>query len=709
MTSGRTTNRLARETSPYLLQHAHNPVDWYPWGEEALKRAREEDRPIFLSIGYSACHWCHVMERESFESEAIAAIMNERFVNIKVDREERPDLDDIYMAATQLLTGQGGWPNSLFLTPDLKPFFAGTYFPPESRYGRPGFREVLVALSDEYRDKREEITRVAGEVTGRIRSLSDMSASKEVLAPSLLNRAFGDLAGRFDNHEGGFGGAPKFPHSSDISFLLRYNRRTGNPEALRMAVLSLEKMARGGIYDHLGGGFHRYSVDAGWLVPHFEKMLYDNALLARTYLEGARAVSGQPVSPAVPSGGSTTAAFFRDVARETLDWVLREMTSPEGGFYSALDADSEGVEGKYYVWTPKEIAETLGQQEGGLFCGFYGVTRAGNFEQGASILHLKKSISETARDQRSDEAEARLRLASGRAKLLQTRERRVRPGLDDKILADWNGLMISACADGGRYLGEQRYLDAARRAARLVLDRMRRDGRLLHSYKDGDARHPAYLTDYANMTAALLDLYEATFEPEWVDHAAALAKQMVDLFMDAKEGGFFLTARDHESLIARRREGNDGATPAGASVAALALPRLGAINGDSSLFGIADATLRLYRDTMEKFPAAFGTMLCALDQHLDGLCEVVLAGRGDDPDLIPFRRTLEEIYLPNSILALADPTLPAKTDVMPLLEGKTPLDGKAAAYVCRSGACGAPVTSATDLRQALVAGGAGAP
>ncbi|HEU4400515.1 MAG TPA: thioredoxin domain-containing protein [Candidatus Polarisedimenticolia bacterium] len=692
MSQGRAANRLARETSPYLKQHAHNPVDWYPWGEEALARARAEDRPIFLSVGYSACHWCHVMERESFENERIAALMNESFVNIKVDREERPDLDEIYMAATQMLTGQGGWPNSLFLTPDLKPFFAGTYFPPESRHGRPGFADVLTHIAQAYREKKREVAQVSEEVTGRIRALSALTPSAQLLTPSLLNRAFGEIAGRFDTVEGGFGGAPKFPHSLDIAFLLRYHRRTGNPEALRMAVVSLDKMACGGIYDHLGGGFHRYSVDAKWLVPHFEKMLYDNALLARTYLEAAQAVAGLPSSSALPSGGRATAAFFSEVARQTLDWALREMTSPEGGFYSALDADSEGEEGRFYVWTPGAIEAVLGPQEAGLFCAVYGVTPPGNFEHGTSILHLERPL---------EEADLRRRMTSARARLLQARQTRVHPGRDDKLLADWNGLMISALAFASGLLDEPRYREAAERAARLVLDRMRRDGRLLHSYKDGEARHPAYLTDYANLLAALLDLYDATFDTRYIDEAHGLGRLMIDLFWSESENGFFFTARDHETLIARTRENSDGAVPAGSSVAALALPRLAALTGDEDAGRKAEGILRLYRDNMERYPSAFGMLLCALDQHLGRSRQVVLAGRPEDPALRPFVRALRERYDPNLVRALADPSDPSATQKIALLAGKSPLDGRVAAYVCEDRACQAPVATPEEMLRRL--------
>ena len=701
MSRERPANRLARETSPYLRQHAHNPVDWYAWGEEALSRARRENKPIFLSIGYSACHWCHVMERESFENEAIASLMNERFVNIKVDREERPDLDEIYMAATQLLTHQGGWPNSVFLTPDLKPFYAGTYFPPDARYGRAGFPDVLRAVSEAFEKKKDEVTRVAGEVTEQIRLLSEARPAEAAPGARLLDRAFGDLAGRFDPAHGGFGAAPKFPHPMDVLFLLRYHRRSGNIEALRMAVVSLDRMARGGINDQLGGGFHRYSVDARWLVPHFEKMLYDNALLARAYVEAAQAVAPLPVSSALLEGGAPVAAAFRAVARETLDWVLREMTSPEGGFYSSLDADSEGEEGKYYVWTPQEIESVLGRQEAALVGSIYGVTAGGNFEQGRSILHLPMSLDERAAELRTDVAELRLRLAGARARLLQARERRVRPGRDDKILADWNGITISALAIGGRLLDEPRYREAAARGARMVLTRMRPEGRLLHSFHMGEARHAAYLTDHAFLLAACLDVYEATYEAEWIDEARRLASSTLDLFRDPEGEGFFLTARDHEALIARTREGNDGATPAGVSVLAHALPRLAALTGDTALVKVAEGILRLYRLKVERVPSAFGMMLCALDQLLEGRRQIVLAGRPDDVAMRPFHEVLRATYLPNAVQALADPTDAGRASRVPLLEGKTDVNGRPAAYVCEDGACKLPVTSPQEMRGLL--------
>ena len=689
-------NRLARETSPYLRQHAHNPVDWYPWGAEALSRAKAEDKPIFLSIGYSACHWCHVMERESFENPAIAAVMNEHFVNIKVDREERPDLDEIYMAATQMLSRQGGWPNSVFLTPGLEPFFAGTYFPPEARYGRPGFPDILKGVADAYASKRQEIGQVASEVAAQIRALSEMTASKEAVGPKVLSRAFGDLAGRFDPAHGGFGGAPKFPHSMDVSFLLRYHKRTGNIEALRMAVVSLDRMARGGLFDQVGGGFHRYSVDALWLVPHFEKMLYDNALLARTYVEAAQAVAALPVSHALPDGGAEPAAFFRQVARDTLDWALREMLLPEGAFASSLDADSEGEEGRFYVWTLEEIEAAVGRSEATLVAGTYGATREGNFEGGRNVLSLPAGIPALAREQRSDEAELRLRLAGARSRLMLARDRRVRPARDDKALADWNGLLIGTLAFAGRVLDERRYVDAAVGAATMVLGRMRRDGRLLHSFLGGEARHAAYLTDYAAMLGACLDLYEATFDPRWISEAEGLARTTLDLFRDPQGPGLFFTARDHERLLARTREGNDGALPAGVSMLALALPRLAALGGDAALVQATDGILRLYRERIERFPSAFGAMLCAVDQALDPPRQIVLAGEDDTPGMRPLRAALRDRFLPNTVLARG-----GGAGAPEVARGKEPVAGRAAAYVCESGACRTPVTTAEDLLRLL--------
>jgi uncharacterized protein YyaL (SSP411 family) len=700
-------NRLARESSPYLRQHARNPVDWYPWGEEALARARAEDKPIFLSIGYSACHWCHVMERESFENESIASLMNERFINIKVDREERPDLDDIYMAATQMLAGQGGWPNSVFLTPSLEPFYAGTYFPPDARYGRAGFPDVLRGVAEAYQTKKEEVTRVAGEVAESIRALSNMKAAAEPPGIAVMRRAFGDLAGRFDPEHGGFGGAPKFPHSMEISLLLRYHRRTANLEALRMAVVSLDRMARGGLCDQLGGGFHRYSVDAQWLVPHFEKMLYDNALLARVYVEAAQATAPLPVSHALPEGGGPPAAFFRQVAKDTLDWALREMQSPEGGFTSSLDADSEGEEGRFYVWTAAEIEQAVGRGEAGLVAGFFGVTPQGNFEGGRNILSLPQTIAEMARAQRTDEAELRLRLAGARSKMMQARERRPRPGRDDKVLADWNGLMIGALAFAGRVLDEPRYVEAAERAADMIRERMTRDGRLLHSWLGDDARHAGYLTDYAALAAARLELYEATSEARHINEAERLVKAAIDLFRDPQGDGFFLTARDHETLIARPREAHDGALPAGVSLLALVLPRLAALTLDTALQPVASGILRLYRERLERHPAAFGALLCAVDQSIDPPHQIVLAARPADPAARALEAVLRETYLPNAVLARTAGAVSGaavgdgRDQAIELLAGKTPVEGRPAAYVCTAGACQTPVTDAAALRALL--------
>ena len=526
------TNRLINQTSPYLLQHAHNPVNWHPWGEEALEHAKREDKPILLSIGYAACHWCHVMEHESFENEQIAAVMNEHFINIKVDREERPDLDEIYMNAVQMLTGAGGWPMTMFLTPDLKPFYGGTYFPPDNRYGRPGFAQVLLGVEEAYRERHEAVADQADQITAHLNRLSEMEAHDHTLTTDLLDAAYQDYRARFDSQYGGFGDAPKFPPSMGLSLLLRHWLRTGNPNALEMVEVTLEKMACGGMYDQLGGGFHRYSVDARWLVPHFEKMLYDNALLTVTYLEAYQA---------------TGKAFYRQIAVETLDYVLREMYNTEvGGFYSTQDADSEGVEGKFFVWTLDEVEALLGKEKAEIYCEYYDITEPGNFE-GKNILHVQTPPDLFARKLRMDLQALETILAEGKEKLFEVREKRIKPGLDDKILTSWNGLMIRSMAMGYQILGDERYREAAEKSANFVLTQLSQDnGRLLRTHRAGKSHLNAYLEDYAYFIASLIDFYEATFDVRWLKQAERLNQIMIEQFWDDANGGFFFTSKDHE-------------------------------------------------------------------------------------------------------------------------------------------------------------------
>src|SRR5437867_9096864 len=677
-------NRLARETSPYLRQHASNPVDWYPWGAEALERARAEGRPIFLSIGYSSCHWCHVMERESFEDERIAALMNERFVNIKVDREERPDLDEIYMAATQMLTGQGGWPNSVFLTPDLKPFFAGTYFPPASRGGRPGFADVLRAVSEAYGSKKDDVKRMADEVAGQIARLSEMAASNEVMTIALLNRAFGELAGRFDNAEGGFGGAPKFPHSMDVSFLLRYHRRTRNPEALRMAVLSLEKMARGGMCDQVGGGFHRYSVDAKWLVPHFEKMLYDNAQLLRIYSQ-AYMITQEPL--------------FKSVVEETVGYLLREMLHSEGGFYSTQDADSEGEEGKFFVWTTEEINRLIGAENGDIFCRIYDVSDQGNFEE-KNILHPILTIEQASKLFRKDRSEIDALVADAKQKLFTEREKRIKPFRDEKIIAAWNGLALSGLAEAIKVFNSTVCIEAVNRTIEFIFNKMFRDGFLLHTYKDGQAKLLGYLDDYASVAIGLLDVYEATFERSALDRSIQLTDIMVREFWDEKDGGFFYTGTSHEPLISRTKPAFDGSVPSGNAMATQLLLRLLHITGNDDYRKRAEKVLRCHYEAMESQPFGFAHMLCALDFYLNRPKEIVLVGKNSDLETRALVQEIHKLYLPNRVLQLVDPNQSLER-ISPLLQGKSQIDGKPTAYVCYDFTCSAPVTSWSELKPLL--------
>jgi uncharacterized protein YyaL (SSP411 family) len=667
-------NRLAQETSPYLLQHKDNPVDWRPWGPEALAEAEKEDKPILLSIGYSACHWCHVMERESFEDPETAELMNERFVPIKVDREERPDVDDIYMEAVQSMTGHGGWPLTAFLDPEGVPFYGGTYFPPEPRQGMPSFRQVLEATSQAYESQREELRAASDRVRQSLAAVGRIEQSKDPLGPELLERATSALLERADSDNGGFGGAPKFPPASALEFLLA----RGETEHVAR---TLDAMGHGGIYDHVGGGFARYTVDAIWLVPHFEKMLYDNALLSRAFLHGWQRLGEER---------------WRRVCTETLDWALREMRGPEGGFYSALDADSEGEEGRFYVWEELELREVLA--EAGLgsdsverVLGYWGISPAGNFE-GRNILHVPAGPAASPPPE----------LPEARAALLAQRDERVRPRLDDKRLCSWNALMIFALADAGAALGRDDYLDAARGCARFVLESMRdSSGRLLRTWKDGEGRLNAYLEDHAYLVEALLALYEATLEQRWFDAAAETADAMIERFGDEERGGFFTTSHDHEELIARRKDLGDHPIPSGNASAAMGLLRLAALTGDGGYERRAVEVLRLFVPAATRHPDAFGHLLQALDFHLSPVREVALIspgnGSGGTEPLAALASVVRAAHRPHLVLAGG----PEGAERPELLRDRSAVEGRAAAYVCENFACHAPVTEPDELAAAL--------
>ncbi|KPJ62002.1 MAG: thioredoxin [Planctomycetes bacterium DG_23] len=681
------TNRLIGSTSPYLLQHAHNPVDWYPWSDEALERAKKEDKPIFLSIGYSACHWCHVMERESFDNQEIARIMNEHFVSIKVDREEHPELDRVYMDAVQLMTGSGGWPLNVFLTPQLKPFYGGTYFPPQDRPGLPGLRGVLLAVAQAYQEKRKDIEKNSRLIVEALNSSMEAPvATTEALDLGLIEKAVTDLSRMFDAEWGGFGEAPKFPRPTALRLLLRDYHRTGSEEALRMVTVTLDRMAYGGMYDQLGGGFHRYSVDREWLVPHFEKMLYDNAQLAAVYLEAYQL---------------TQKPLYREVARETLDYVLREMTAPAGGFYSTQDADSEGVEGKYYVWSLNEIKEILSDEDAAIFINYYGVTEKGNFE-GQNILHIPKPPEEFARQVGISLEELEARLAEGGKRLLAERAQRIPPGKDDKVLADWNGLMISAFAQGYQVLGEDKYLQAAEGAADFILAHMRKEGRLLHTHREGTSHIDAFLDDYAFFAQGLIDLYEATFDVKWVREASALADEMIELFWDEEASGFYLSAKGRTRVIARSKKGYDGAVPSANAVAALTLLRLAKLTDNKDYFAKAQKTLLAFAATAQRVPAEFAGLLSALDFYLGPTREIVIAGSLGEENTTKLLQAVHRRYLPNKVVAVTDPASSAATgETLPLLEGKGMIGGKPTAYVCEGSKCYAPVTSVSALEKIL--------
>jgi uncharacterized protein YyaL (SSP411 family) len=648
-------NRLADETSPYLLQHAENPVAWQPWDGQALEQARREDKPILVSIGYSACHWCHVMERESFEDPAVAAVMNEHFVAIKVDREERPDVDALYMEAVQVMTGSGGWPLNAFLTPEGVPFYAGTYFPPRPTQGLPSWRQVLEGVANAWQQDRDNIIDGSERIAERLRATAQITAPDAELDRDSLDLALARTRRAYDATFGGWGSAPKFPHASVIDLLLTLGDR-------EMALHTMRRMAAGGIYDQVGGGFSRYSVDARWLVPHFEKMLYDNALLARSYLHGFQ-VTGD--------------TFFRRICTETLDWALRELRQPEGGFASALDADSEGVEGKYYVWTLDEVRDALGPELAAEAIEHFGMTEAGNFEGRNIPLRAKRDPE---------------RLAEIKARLYEVREQRVRPGLDDKRVASWNGLMISALADAGGALERDDYVEAAVACAEFVLRDMRdADGTLLRTYNRGRAKTPAFLEDHAYLLEAFLDLYAATFDPRWFAEAERMAGEIAERFEDRERGGFFSTAAGSEPLLARRKDLEDAPTPSGGSSAAFGLLRLARLTGETRWEDAALGWLRLVHTIAHEHPSSFGHALRALDFHLAPVREVAIVG----PDAAALERTVRGAFRPHVVLAGGEP------DGVPLLEGRGPVDGRAAAHVCERFACRQPVTAPDELAALL--------
>ncbi|MBI4463543.1 MAG: thioredoxin domain-containing protein [Acidobacteria bacterium] len=692
------TNQLIHETSPYLLQHAHNPVNWYPWSGEALRLAREQNKPIFLSIGYAACHWCHVMEHESFEDEEVAEILNEHFIPVKVDREERPDLDEIYMNATILYTrGHGGWPMSVWLTPSGEPIYAGTYFPREDYYGRPGFKTVLERLAQVWQEKGNEIAADANQVTQILQQMQSPARGEILPRPALLEAAR-QMTEAFDPRFGGVaGGSNKFPPSMCMEFLLREYHSEGEESLRAIVELTLEKMAQGGIYDHLGGGFHRYSTDPGWLVPHFEKMLYDQALVSSIYLDAWQL---------------SRRGEFAETARGIFDYVLANLQSPEGGFYSTEDADSEGQEGKFYIWTLQEVQEALGE-EAALFLSYYDVTEEGNWHHPGdahvpsgpkNILRVKRAPEEVAREHSLPVTELKRRLGGARQKLLQVRQQRVRPALDDKILAAWNGLMIASLAKGAAALEEPRYGEAAARAADFVLTQMRREGRLLRSWRGGEARLVAYLDDYAFLIEGLLGLYELSGKVRWLAEAERLLDTAIAHYWDTQDGGFFFTASDHEKLIVRSKLANDNAIPSGNSVMVRNLLRLHVLRGRRELHNKAEEILSLFSGAAARALFGHERLLCGMHDWQEGLQEIAIIGNLQDSQTRQLLRVVQDSYLPNKVVALLDPSWPdvsTFTQCVPLLADKEALNGKPTAYVCRNFACQQPTQTPEQLQKQL--------
>lgn len=681
-------NRLAKEKSPYLLQHAYNPVDWYPWSDEAFDKAAMEDKPIFLSIGYSTCHWCHVMERESFEDEEVAELLNQYFVSIKVDREERPDIDHLYMSVCQAMTGQGGWPLTIIMTPDKKPFFAGTYFPKHDKWGRPGLLSILQQMHEKWTEERDKINRVSNKITDMLKPRVSATTPGELITVDTLHDAFHRFERAFDERYGGFGQAPKFPTPHNLMFLLRYAQQHENEKALQMVEKSLDAMYRGGIYDHIGYGFARYSTDEKWLVPHFEKMLYDNALLAMAYTEAYQ---------------MTKKPFYKKVVEEIFTYVLRDMQSAEGAFYSAEDADSEGEEGKFYVWTPEEIKEVLGEQEGESICRYYGITEGGNFE-GKNIPNLiDQSIEDFTRRNGHDEEEWDTQLQKSKEKLFQYREKRVHPHKDDKVLTSWNGLMIAALARASRVFNKSEWAEAASASVRFIENHLvRSDGRLLARYRDGEAAYPAYIDDYAFLVWGLLELYEADFSPKYLQQAIQYNQRMIDLFWDGENGGFFFYGKDSEQLFARPKEVYDGATPSGNSVAALNMLRLSRITGNQQFEDLAEKQIKAFAGEIAEHPSAYSYFLMAAQFAIGPTKEIVIAGTIGEENTENMMGILHSMFLPLSVLILHDEINRREiVDLIPFIKDQKMKDGKATAYVCENFSCQSPVTESDQLKEIL--------
>jgi len=675
------TNRLIHETSPYLLQHSHNPVDWYAWGDEAFEKAKAADKPILLSIGYSACHWCHVMERESFENESIAGLMNELFVNIKVDREERPDLDEIYMSAVQILTGRGGWPMTVFLTPDRKPFYGGTYFPPEDRGGLPGFPRILKGVSHAYRERPQEVEKSVTQILDALQRMSEFTATEKKFSQTMIAEAVAKIAQAYDPENGGYGQAPKFPNAGVYELFLRHYHHSRSDRFLNMVTHTLTRMACGGIYDHLGGGFHRYSVDANWLVPHFEKMLYDNAQLLRVYAQVYR-ITGVPL--------------FKSVVDETTEYLLREMLHSNGGFYATQDADSEGEEGKFFIWTEEEVMELLGDEVGAIFCRIYDVTESGNFAD-KNILHSVLSLDQASKLFRKDPNVVAQLIVASKLKLFREREKRIKPFRDEKIITAWNGLALSGLAEAIKISPQPSFVEAAKRTMDFIFANLFRDGLLLHSCKDGQAKVLGFLDDYAFMAVGLLDIYEALFVRTALERAIELGETMLREFWDNAAGGFFYTGISHGELISRAKPIFDASIPSGNALASQLLLRLYHFTGEQRYYQYAEKVLRAYSDPMEDQPFGFAHLLCALDFYLENTKEVVVVGDRGDPGVKDLLTKIHSVYQPNMTIQLADPN--KKSDMLsPLLRGKSQVGGKSTVYVCHNFTCSAPVTCWDELK-----------